>query len=464
MTRQIGLGGAILLGLGSMVGAGVFVSLGLGAGLVGPAVIAAIVLAGLLAMCNGMSSAQLAAAHPVAGGTYEYAHRVGWPALGAVAGTMFLVAKSASAATAALGLAGYVLVLVAPGNSSNFISVRGVQPSLTVPGALAVILMLTVMVLEGIRRTSMVNAVVVVVTLFGLGLFVLVGVPQIELEKLDVNQWLTPAAERARAIDLHSSTAINSVPTPAVAFPWSSFFFATALMFVAYTGYGRIATLGEEVHEPRRTIPIAIIVTVVVCIAVYTAVAVVAVGIVGANEFAWMTQEGAPLEVIGRAAGFPRLVAWAVTLAAVTAMLGVILNLILGLSRVALAMGRRGHLPRLFAKIDDAGTTPAPAVLLVAAIVAGLACLGSIKAAWSLSAVTVLIYYGITNAAALPPAPGSAAVPARDFLGRVDRLPGVERLRRADLLGLRRGVDRAGPSVARGPPEKQRPGGIMPGR
>lgn len=411
LRRQVGLGGAILLGLGSMIGAGVFVSLGLGAGLVGPMVIAAIALAGLLAMCNGLSSAQLATAYPVAGGTYEYAHRVGWPGLGAVAGAMFLVAKSASAATAALGLAGYVLVVVAPGNGLNFSGVRGVQHSLTVPGALTIIIMLTVMVLEGIRRASMVNAIVVVVTLFGLGLFVLVGVPQIELKNFDVNQWLPPPAAQAQAFDPHGSKAINSALNKADAFPWSSFFFATALMFVAYTGYGRIATLGEEVHEPRRTIPIAIIVTVVVCIAVYTAVAAVAVGIVGADEFAWMTQEGAPLEMIGRAAGFPRWVAWAVTLAAVTAMLGVILNLILGLSRVALAMGRRGHLPKLFAKIDDAGATPAPAVLLAAAIVAGLACVGSIRAAWSLSAVTVLIYYGITNAAALRLPPESRLYP-----------------------------------------------------
>ena len=385
LTRQIGLGGAILLGLGSMVGAGVFVSLGLGAGLVGPAVIAAIVLAGLLAMCNGMSSAQLAAAHPVAGGTYEYAHRVGWPALGAVAGAMFLVAKSASCATAALGLAGYVLH-------------RFDAPALIIPGALAVVVMVTVMVLEGIRRTNAVNTVVVTITLAGLAGFVLFGLRFIEIENLEFQRW-TPGVSSASAIDIPPPPA--RVPLERRPLDWPAYFYATALMFVAYTGYGRIATLGEEVREPRRTIPKAVIATVLVCVVVYTAVAAVGVGIAGANGFAHASEDGAPLEVIAQRAGFPAGAVWAVTIAAVTAMLGVILNLILGLSRVALAMGRRGHLPRLFAKIDDAGTTPAPAVLLVAAIVAGLACGGSIKAAWSLSAVTVLIYYGITNAAAL---------------------------------------------------------------
>ncbi|MEM6459369.1 MAG: amino acid permease, partial [Planctomycetota bacterium] len=129
LRRELGLGAAVMLGLGSMVGAGVFVSLGLGAGLVGPAVLGAIAAAGGLAMCNGLSSAQLAAAHPVAGGTYEYGHRVGFPVLGTVAGFMFLVAKSASCATAALGLSGYVL--------SRF----GVDASggLVVAGALAVV-------------------------------------------------------------------------------------------------------------------------------------------------------------------------------------------------------------------------------------------------------------------------------------------------------------------------------------
>ena len=373
LKRELGLGSAVMLGLGSMVGAGVFVSLGLGAGLVGPAVIGAIVLAGLLAMCNGMSSAQLAAEHPVAGGTYEYGHRVGWPALGTVAGFMFLVAKSASCATAALGLAGYVL--------PRF----GVETAgtLQIAGALAGIMMVTVMVLEGIRRTNRVNTAVVTITLMGVAVFVFVGITRIELGNF--SPWM-----------MSQEGGIRAVPAT-----WSDLARAVALMFVAYTGYGRIATLGEEVKEPRKTIPKAIVATVIVCVVAYAAVAAVAIGLVGADGFDAFTMVGAPLEAISAAAGLPAWVGWAVTIAAVTAMLGVILNLILGLSRVALAMGRRKLLPQVFAKIDDAGTTPGPAVILVAVIVAGLVCLGSIKTAWSLSAVTVLVYYAITNAAAL---------------------------------------------------------------
>jgi APA family basic amino acid/polyamine antiporter len=86
---------------------------------------------------------------------------------------------------------------------------------------------------------------------------------------------------------------------------------------------------------------------------------------------------------------------------AVTAMLGVLLNLVLGLSRVVLAMGRRGDLPRAFARVNTSGTTPVTAVIFVGAIIVGLTAIGSIKLAWSFSAFTVLLYYAITNLAAI---------------------------------------------------------------
>lgn len=396
LSRELGLPSAIMLGLGSMVGTGVFVSLGLGAGLVGPAVIAAIIAAGLLAMCNGLSSAQLAAQFPVAGGTYEYAHRVGWPAIGTVAGAMFLIAKSASCATAALGLAGYVLHRFPDADVSRFM----------IPGALAAVVLLTVMVLEGIRRTNAANTIVVTITLIGLGVFVVAAAAHVNASNFSPRMF---AADRATPLAPGAATIDGSAIFPPAGV--GDFLFATALMFVAYTGYGRIATLGEEVKDPRRSIPIAVVATVLICIVVYAAVAAVSVGTVGAAAFADLSKGGATLEAIAERSGLPAWVGWAVTLAAVTAMLGVILNLLLGLSRVVLAMGRRGHLPKLFARIDAAGKTPGPAVVLVAAIVAGLVCLGSIKAAWSLSAVTVLVYYAITNAAALRLAPDARLYP-----------------------------------------------------
>jgi APA family basic amino acid/polyamine antiporter len=172
-------------------------------------------------------------------------------------------------------------------------------------------------------------------------------------------------------------------------------------MFVAYTGYGRIATLGEEVRDPRKSIPRAIIVTLVSTAAIYAAVAFVAVASAGAGGLADATQQAAaPLEVIARGFDVPA-VAWLVAAGAVTAMLGVLLNLLLGLSRVVLAMARHRDMPSRFARVDDKRSSPTAAVLLVGAIIAGLAAIGSVKTTWSFSAFTVLIYYALANLAAL---------------------------------------------------------------
>jgi APA family basic amino acid/polyamine antiporter len=185
-----------------------------------------------------------------------------------------------------------------------------------------------------------------------------------------------------------------------------SFFHAAALLFVAYTGYGRIATMGEEVREPRRTIPRAIVATLWTSAALYAAVAIVAVAAVGAGALGSMAvSRGAPLETAARSFPVPG-VRWLVAAGAMTAMLGVLLNLILGLSRVLLAMGRRGDMPAPLGRLNVSGTAPTAAVLAVGGVVTALTLLGNVRVTWSFSAFTVLIYYALTNLAALAlPAP-----------------------------------------------------------
>jgi APA family basic amino acid/polyamine antiporter len=190
-------------------------------------------------------------------------------------------------------------------------------------------------------------------------------------------------------------------PPSAGVSPVRALFHATALMFVAYTGYGRIATLGEEVRAPERTIPRAIIVTLVVTMLLYSAVALVAVGNVGAETFAALTEDtSAPLQIIAAGYGLPGA-GLVLTIGAMTAMLGVLLNLILGLSRVLLAMGRRRDMPVAVARISKGGRTPEIAVVSVGILIAALVLIGDIRTTWSFSAFTVLIYYAITNLAAL---------------------------------------------------------------
>lgn len=368
LARDVGTLGAVWMGLGSILGTGVFVSIGIAAGVIGPAVILAIPLAALVALCNALSSAQLAASHPVSGGTYEYGYTYLSPAYGFTAGWMFLCAKSASAATAALGFAGYLLTATGQHLSATAI-------------ALLAIAALTAIVLLGIRLSSRVNAFIVGLTVSALLAFCIAGFP---------GAWSNGTA----ALQPFFQPAQDSNTL-------SAFLYATALMFVAYTGYGRIATLGEEVRNPRVTIPRAIIATLVVSAALYVAVGVIAVMHVGADNFAaFATLQAAPLDSIAKGFDFES-VHVLVAIGAMTAMLGVLLNLILGLSRILLAMGRRGDMPAMFAALNASRTTPTAAVIAVGLGIGGLALLGDVKLAWSFSAFTVLIYYAITNYAAL---------------------------------------------------------------
>ena len=265
LRRVVGLWGAVWMGLGSILGTGVFVSLGIATGVVGTGVILAVVLAALVAIANGLSSAQLAAAHPVSGGTYEYGHRFIHPLAGYAAGWMFLAAKSASAATAALGCAGYFL------HSFGFADYRSYRVGL----ALALVLALTALVAGGLRRSNTANVIMVSMTIITLTVFVVFGWMSID-----------PAILGER-LEGHRSISGSGSATALISKGWSelesasALFHATALMFVAYTGYGRIATLGEEVQSPAQTIPKAIITTLLVSMTLYIAVCATAVAVVG---------------------------------------------------------------------------------------------------------------------------------------------------------------------------------------
>jgi basic amino acid/polyamine antiporter, APA family len=363
------------MGLGSIVGTGLFVSLGIAAGVAGSGILLALPLAALLALFNGLSSAQLAAAHPVSGGTYEYGYRFLTPTLGFAAGWMFLLAKGASAATAALGLAGYLLLTLGMDD--------GVVLRVSLAGG--IVLLLTLLVAGGITRSNRANMLVVGITLLVFVLFLLAGLPR---------------ALAAFADTAFSGGGGNAAAGLTAAGP-SALLHATALLFVAYTGYGRIATLGEEVKDPARTIPRAIWITLGTVALLYMGVAAVALGALGPDGFARATAEtAAPLREVARVLGTPGL-PLLVSLAALTAMVGVLLNLLLGLSRVALAMGRRRDLPGVLARVETESGSPRIAVAAVGTGILALVLLGDVRTTWSFSAFTVLVYYGITNLAAL---------------------------------------------------------------
>ncbi|MEX0994750.1 MAG: APC family permease, partial [Balneolaceae bacterium] len=251
-----------------------------------------------------------------------------------------------------------------------------VQPWLMVSSGVILLGLMTALVSGGISRSNKANTAIVLLTLLGLAALVTTG--------LFVN-------------GLPSRPVMDAVTGTSV----SSIFYATALMFVAYTGYGRIATLGEEVSNPRQTIPRAIILAMVIIVILYLAVSLTALQIMGAEAFG-QTVEGevAPLMVAAQTLSVP-LIGPIVTIAAVTAMLGVLLNLILGLSRVMLGMARRRDLPAGLASINPENQSPVAAVWMTGLIIGLLVLSGDVVFTWSFSAFTVLIYYALTNLSAL---------------------------------------------------------------
>jgi basic amino acid/polyamine antiporter, APA family len=211
LRRDLGLFDAVSIGLGAIIGAGLFVVTGVAAGVAGPAFLVGLVIAALAATCNALSSAQLAVAYPVSGGTYEYGYRVLHPWLGFAAGWMFLVSKLAAGTTVALGFAAYLGALI-PGIPERAVAV-------------AAVVALTIVNYLGIKRTAQVNTVIVAVTLAVLVLFVVVGLPAMSLANF---QPFAPAG-------------------------WFAVLESAALMFFAFTGYARLATLGEEASATGRS-------------------------------------------------------------------------------------------------------------------------------------------------------------------------------------------------------------------
>lgn len=387
LKRVVGIPGSVVIGLGSILGTGVFVSIAFASEIAGSAIVLAVVIAGAMASFNGFSSAGLAAAHPVSGGSYEYGYRFVAPSVGFVAGWMFLIAKSASAATAALGFAGYLWGALAQipaigrlfgaGPAARAVGeTAGIPVLLTILTAVVVVFVLTAVVAAGIRRSGRANAIIVTVTVGTLLLFVAFG----------IGPAVTTAGEAFQ-------TFMPEGGIPAL-------LHATALVFVAFTGYGRIATLGEEVRRPKHTIPRAIILTLMITVLLYVGVAFT--GFATVPDAAGLPADGAVAPLALRAAEFvgtPGLVV--LSAGAVAAMAGVLLNLVLGLSRVLLAMGRRRDMPALFERLDRSGNTPLAAVWAVGIFVALLTLIGDVRTTWSFSAFTVLVYYAITNFAAL---------------------------------------------------------------
>ncbi|WP_301130330.1 APC family permease [Streptomyces cacaoi] len=353
LRRRLGPADAVVIGLGSMIGAGVFAAFGPAAEAAGSGLLIGLAVAAVVAYCNATSSARLAARHPTSGGTYVYGRERLGDFWGYLAGWSFVVGKTASCAAMALTVGSYV------------------WPAHAHAVAVAAVVVLTAVNYAGEHRSAWLARAVVAVVLAVL------------------------AATVAAALTSSAADAVRLKPGDGLAF--GGVLQAAGLLFFAFAGYARLATLGEEVRDPRRTIPRAVPLALGLVLLVYTAVAVAALAVLGPDGLAGA---GAPLSEAVRAAGAGAL-APVVRVGAAVAALGSLLALILGVSRTTLAMARDRHLPHALAAVHPRFGVPHRAELVVGAVVAALAAGADVRGAIGFSSFGVLVYYAVANAAAL---------------------------------------------------------------
>lgn len=360
MKRTLGVFDAVVVGLGAMVGAGIFAALAPAARAAGPAggaLLAALAVAACVAYCNAHSSARLAARYPASGGTYVYGRERLGPFWGYLAGWGFVIGKTASCAAMALTVGAYVW----PGQQHAV--------------AVAAVVALTAANYGGVQKSARIARVIVAAVLGVLG-----GV---------VVACLSSGAADAGRLGGDWGGAGGGGGAAGV-------LQAAGLLFFAFAGYARITTLGEEVRDPERTIPRAVPLALGIALLVYAAVAVAALSVLGSPGLAG---SAAPLADAVRAAGVPGLVP-VVRVGAALAALGSLLALVLGVSRTTLAMARDGHLPGTLAAVHPRHRVPHHAELAVGAVVAVLAATVDLRGAIGFSSFGVLAYYAVANAAA----------------------------------------------------------------
>ncbi|MFV8186502.1 APC family permease [Streptomyces sp. AF1B] len=373
LRRTLGVGDAVVIGLGSMIGAGIFAAPGPAARAAGSGLLLGLAVAAVVAYCNAIASARLAALYPASGGTYVYGRERLGPFWGYLAGWSFVVGKSASCAAMALTVGAYVW----PGQAHAV--------------AVAAVVVLTTVNYGGVQKSAWVTRVIVAVVLAVLAFVVVVC--------------LGSGASDVGRLDAGASGGAGGVLQ------------AAGLLFFAFAGYARIATLGEEVRDPARTIPRAIPLALGIALAVYACVAVAVLSVLGAGG---LGHADAPLADAVRAAGVPGLVP-VVRVGAAVAALGSLLALLLGVSRTTLAMTRDRHLPGVLSAVHPRFQVPHRAELVVGVVVAVLAATVDVRGAIGFSSFGVLAYYAVANASAwtLNPAPTTRVLPALGLLGCV---------------------------------------------
>lgn len=355
LARRLGTADAVVIGLGSMIGAGVFAAFAPAARAAGAGLLIGLALAAVVAYCNATSSAQLAAQYPTSGGTYIYGRELLGPWWGYLAGWGFVIGKTASCAAMALTFAAYA-----------------VPPAWQRPAAVAAVAALAAVNYRGVTRTAGLTRILVTIVLAALATVVAAS--------------LTGGAADPTRL---TGRALREAG-------WYGILQSAGLLFFAFAGYARIATMGEEVRDPQRTIPRAIPLALGLATVIYAVVGVSALCVLGPDTLA---RTSSPLIAVMQVIGW----GWAapiVRIGAAAASLGALLALVAGVSRTILAMARHRDLPGWLAAVHPRFRVPHHAEVALAALVCCLVLTVDLRGAIGFSSFGVLLYYLIANIAA----------------------------------------------------------------
>ncbi|WP_308797023.1 APC family permease [Agromyces silvae] len=382
LARRLTFGGAVAIGLASMIGAGVFSVFAPAAAAAGDLLLVGLALAAFVAFANAGSTAQLAARYPESGGAYRYGReRLGeWP--GFLAGWGFVIGKTASCAAMAMTAAAYLV----PAEWQR-------------PAAIAAVLVIAAINLRGITRTSRAATIIVSIVLAVLVLVIVAGI-------VVATTRATTGLSFGFVAGTDPSGAILTAERADETSVWGVLQ-AAGLLFFAFAGYARVATLGEEVVDPARTIPRAVQTSLGIVFALYAAIAVTLLAALGAPALAAST---APLADTVEIAGWT----WAepiVRAGAGLAALGALLALIAGIGRTTLAMARDRELPAPLAAVHPRFRVPHVAEAVVAGAIVVLILVADLRGAIGFSSFGVLVYYLVANLAAVTQPRGERRVP-----------------------------------------------------
>ncbi len=354
LARRLGFWDSALFEVGGLIGAGIFVLLGLATDLSGPAVILAVALGGIVSLITALSYAEISSAIPLEGGEYEYAHRLLSPLAGILVAVGWLATDIISGSVVSLGFAIYLAVLL---------------PVPLQVGAIGVVALVTLVNAFGVQLTAKANNVLTAIKIGVLALFVF--------------------------ITLGSFNPANLAPfTP---LGYHGILAGAALFFFAYSGFGKITRLGEEVKDPQRTLPRAILAALSTTTLLYI---LVAIGLVGSIGWVAAAATRSPLTGALSSLGWPNL-AKLVALGALAATFSVLLTNNASISRMLYAVARRNKDLANLSELHARFQTPWKAIVLTGALTAVLVAFVKLSDVATFSSFLILLYYAAINVIAL---------------------------------------------------------------